>query len=129
MNKFWKITGYTALSLILCLYLVFLLVLPHVVDLNNYKPQLQQLVKDNAGVTVDFDSVNLITSPLLEAGIKAKNLKVKLPDDSVFFSADSVRTKLFLPSLLKMSVRVSAFDVESPNLNVEIMDGQKFKKI
>ena len=127
MNKFWKITGYTALSFILCLYLVFLLVLPHVVDLNNYKPQLQQLVKDNAGVTVDFDSVNLITSPLLEAGIKAKNLKVKLPDDSVFFSADSVRTKLFLPSLLKMSVRVSAFDVESPNLNVEIMDGQKFK--
>ena len=127
MNKFWKITGYTALSIILCVYLVFLLVLPHVVDLNNYKPQLQQIVKDNSGLIVDFDSVNLITTPILEAGIKAKNLKVKLPDDSVLFSADSVRTKLFLPALLKMSVRISAFDVNSPNLNLEIMDSQKFK--
>lgn len=127
MNKFWKTAGYALLGLVVCIYLVFLLVLPHVVDLNTYKPQLQKIVKENSGLTVDFDSVNLITSPLLEAGVKAKNLKVKLPDNSVIFSADSIKTKLFLPALLKMSVRISVFDVDSPNLNVEIIDGQKFK--
>ncbi len=126
MNKFLKITGYVFLTGLLCIYLVFLAV-PYLVNINSYKPQIQQIVKDNSGLTVDFDSVNLVTSPLLEAGVKVKNLKVKLPDDSILFSTNSVKSKIFLPALLRLSVRISAFDVEDPELNIEILDGQKFK--
>ena len=69
----------------------------------------------------------MVTSPFLEAGAKVKNLSVKLPDGSVLFSADNIKGKVFLPSLLWLSVRVTCAEVQSPFLNVEIMNGEKFK--
>lgn len=127
MKKFLKITGYVFLSLLVCLYLVFLFVLPNKIDLNVYKPEIQKLVKDNTDLTVDFDRVDVITSPFLEAGIKTKNIKVKLPDDSLLFSAESFKGKVFLPSLLWLSVKVSCAEFESPELNVEIINSEKYK--
>ena len=127
MTKFLKITGYIFASIILCLYLVFLFILPKKIDLNIYKAQIQQLVVDNTGLNIDFDKVDVITSPWLEAGIKTKNIKVTLPDNSVLFSADSFKGKVFLPSLLWLSVRVSCAELESPKLNIEIINSEKYK--
>lgn len=127
MKKFLSITGYCILALLTCVYLGFWLVLPHVVDLNTYKPEIQKLVKENSDLTLDFKNVDLITSPFLEAGVKLSDLSVKLPDDSEIFHADSVKSKIFLPSLLKLSLRVSCAEVESPRLNVEIINSEKYK--
>lgn len=127
MKKFFKITGYVFLSILLCLYLVFLFILPRVINVNTYKEQIQQSVKDTTDLIVDFEKVDIITSPFLEAGAKVKNLSVKLPDGSVLFSADNIKGKVFLPSLLWLSVRVTCAEVQSPFLNVEIMNGEKFK--
>jgi len=127
MAKFLKITGYVFAAVIVCFYLAFLFILPKKIDLNVYKPQIQQLVTDNTGLNVDFDKVEVITSPWLEAGIKTKNIKVTLPDNSVLFSADSFKGKVFLPSLLWLSVRVSCAEIESPTLNVEIINSEKYK--
>ena len=127
MKKFFKITGIFILSVLFVLYLAFLFVLPKQIDLNKYKPDLQKLVKENTDLTVDFDNVKVITSPLLEAGVKVKNIKVKLPDESVLFSADSFKGKVFLPELLWLTVRVSCAEVEKPNMNVEIINSNKYK--
>ena len=45
MKKFFTITGYLILGVILCLYLAFLFYLPRKIDLNTYKPDIQKLVK------------------------------------------------------------------------------------
>ena len=127
MKNFFKITGIFTLSVLFVLYFAFLFVLPKQIDLNKYKPDLQKLVKENTDLTVDFDNVKVITSPLLEAGVKVKNIKVKLPDESVLFSADSFKGKVFLPELLWLTVRVSCAEVEKPNLNVEIINSNKYK--
>ncbi len=127
MKSFWKISGYVLLSLIFCLYLIFLFVLPRKIDLNIYKPQLQNLVKENTNLVVDFNRVEVITSPFLEAGIKTSDICVKLPDGSVLFRADSFKGKVFLPSLLWLTVRVSQAELDSPVLNVEILNGEKYK--
>lgn len=127
MKKFLKVTGYILAGFLVCLYISFLFILPHKINLNVYKPSIQKLVKDNANLIVDFDKVDVITTPWLEAGVKTKNIKVKLPDDSVLFSADSVKGKVFLPSLLWLTVHVSCAEVESPYLNIEILNGKKFK--
>lgn len=127
MKKFFKILGYICVSVLVLLYLAFLFVLPKAINLNTYKSDLQKIVKDNTNLTIDFDRVDVITSPLLEAGIKTKNITVKLPDDTVLFSADSFKGKVFLPSLLWLSVRVSCAEIESPKLNVEIIDSRKYK--
>lgn len=127
MKKFLKILGYLLVGIIVCLYLAFLFVLPKKIDLNTYKADIQKLVKDNTDLTVDFDRVDVITTPWLEAGLKTENIKVTLPDNSVLFSAESFKGKVFLPSLLWLTVRVSGAEVVAPNLNVEILNGENFK--
>lgn len=122
-----KVFGYVLAGILAVLYLAFLIILPNAVNLNTYKSDLQKVVKDNANLTVDFDRVDLITSPWLEAGIKAKNLSVKLPDGSTLFSAKSAKGKVFLPSLLVRSIRVSCAVIDSPKLNIEILNGENYK--
>jgi hypothetical protein len=72
MAKFLKIIGYGFAAIIVCFYLTFLFILPKKIDLNVYKSQIQQLVADNTGLNIDFDKVDVITTPWLEAGIKTK---------------------------------------------------------
>ncbi len=127
MKIFFKVAGYVCVTLLACLYLAFLFVVPAAIDLDKYKPEIQKLVKDNTNLTVDFDKVKVITSPILETGIKTKNITVKLPDGSVLFSADSFKGKVFLPSLLWLTVRVTCAEVENPQVNVEIINSEKYK--
>lgn len=127
MKKFLKISGICILSVLFLLYIAFLFVLPDKINLDKYKPDLQKLVKDNTDLTVDYDSAKVITSPFLEAGVKISGIKVTLPDNSVLFSADSFKGKVFLPELLWLTVRVSCAEVENPNLNIEITNSSKYK--
>ena len=59
MKQFLKITGYVLLSVLVCLYLVFLFVLPRKIDLNVYKSELQKIVKENTNLYIDFDRVDV----------------------------------------------------------------------
>ena len=127
MKNFLKVAGYILVGFLVLLYVSFLFVLPRKIDLNVYKPEIQKLVTENTGLNINFDRVDIITTPWLEAGLKTKNIKVTLPDNSILFSADSFKGKVFLPSLLWLTVRVSCAEVESPHLNVEILNGEKFK--
>jgi len=127
MKNFFRIAGYVFAGILAVLYIAFLFVIPNTINLDKYKPDIQKLVKDNTDLTVDFGKVKVITSPFLEAGIKTDNITVKLPDNSVLFSADSFKGKVFLPSLLWLTVRVSCAEINNPELNVEIINSEKYK--
>ena len=127
MKKFLKIIGVLLIGITVILYLSFLFILPKKVDLNAYKHEIQKIVRENTGFNIDFDNVDVITTPLLEAGLKTKDIKVTLPDGSVLLSADTFKTKVFLPSLLLLSVRVSEVEINSPEINLEIVNSEKYK--
>ncbi|MBR1424639.1 AsmA family protein [bacterium] len=129
MKNFLKVSGYTLITFILIAYLAFLFVLPNVIDLNEYKTDLQKIVEENSGLTVDFTNAKLITTPLLEAGVKINGAKVILPDNSVLFKTDKLKAKLFLPSLMWFQVFVSEIKFENPNLNAEIIDSEQYKAV
>ena len=120
MSNSWKIFWYSVLGIVLALYLSFLLILPNVIDLNQYKPLVKDLAKEQAQLDVDFGNIKIITTPLLGAGVKIDNISVKLPDGSLLFSADSLKTRVSVPSVLLLTVKVSCFDVEKPFINLEI---------
>ena len=122
MKNFLKITGFVVLGIVLAAYLCFLFVLPNVVDLNQYKPLVKDLAKEQGRVDVDFDNAKVITTPLLGAGVKLDNVSVKLPDGSILFAADGIKTRISVPSLLLLTVKVSCFEVEKPFINLEIAD-------
>lgn len=127
MKKFIMISGLSVLFCIFVCYLSFLFVLPNVVDLNQYKSDLQKIAKEQAKLDVDFSNAKIITTPLLGFGVKVDDLSVNLPDKTVLFSSSSVKTRVSLPSLLLLTVKVSCFDIENPFLNLEIADGQNIK--
>lgn len=129
MKNFIKYFGFTILGTVVLAYAAFLFVLPNVVDLNKFKPDVQKLAKEQADLSVDFENVKIITTPLLGAGIKADNISVKLPDDSVLFSADSFKTRISIPSLFLLTVKVSCLEVNKPFINLEIVNNEDFKVV
>ena len=120
MKKFLQITGFVILGIIIAVYLSFLFVLPNVVDLNQYKPMVKDLAKEQGKVDVDFDNIKIITTPLLGAGIKIDNISVKLPDNSLLLAADGIKTRISIPSLFLLTVKVSCLEIENPFINLEI---------
>ena len=127
MKRAFKVAGFGFLAILLVLYSIFLFVLPRTIDLEKYKPDVQKFVKDNTGLTLDYNNVKFVTSPLLEAGIQTNDITLKLPDNSVLFSADKFKGKIFLPELLWSGVRVTCAEVSSPKANIEIINGEKYK--
>ena len=129
MNKFLKYFGYTLAGAIVLAYAGFLFVLPNVINLNQYKTDVQKIAKEQAKLDVNFENARIITTPLLGAGIKADNISVKLPDNSVLFSADNFKTRISLPSLFLLTVKVSCLEINNPFVNLEIVNDENFKVV
>ncbi len=130
MKTFFKFVGIFALALIILAYLAFLFVLPRKIDLSVYKEQIQELALKQAHLSVDYNDLELVTTPALEAGIKLKDFTVKLPDGSLLLSADGFKTKVSLPNLFLLTVRVSEVSIDNPKINVEIEpDGSQYKVV
>lgn len=129
MKNFFKYLGFIALGVIILAYAGFLFVLPNVINLNQYLPEVQKLAKEQAKLDVNLENAKVITTPLLGAGVKAENISVKLPDNSVLFSAESVKTRISLPSLLLLTVKVSCCEIEKPFVNLEIVNDENFKVV
>ena len=122
MKKFLQIFGFVVLGIIVAAYLCFLFVLPNVIDLNQYKPLVKDLVKEQGRVDIDFDDARVITTPLLGAGVKIDNASVKLPDGSILLATDEIKTRISIPSLLLFTVKVSCFEVDDLFVNLEIAE-------
>ena len=129
MTKFFKILGYIVLSILLIGYLGFLFILPNAIDLNVYKPDLQKIVKQQTNLDINFKGVKIITTPLLGAGVKIDDISVKLPDGSLLMSADRIKTRIAIPSLFVMTVKISCLDIDNPFINLEIANDNTEYKI
>jgi len=129
MKKFFKILGISVVSLLAILYISFLLILPNVVDLNKFKPIIQQLAKEQSMLNVDFTNAEITTTPLLHAGVIIEGLNVNLPDNSKLLSTDKIKIRLSLPHLLLLNVRVSTAEITSPAVNLDIQNGEQYKVV
>ena len=70
MKSFLKYFLYVILSVLFLIYLAFLIVLPNVVKLEDYLPEIQKIVKEQANVDLSVEDLKISTNPLLQAGIK-----------------------------------------------------------
>ena len=128
MMKFLKISGIVLAIIIVAVYAAFLFVLPRKLDLNVYKTQIQELAEEYTHLTLSFGNIQVVTTPALEAGVKIDDISIKLPDGSELVSADALKTKVSLPNLLLLTVRVSEVALTNPQVNVEIApDGSQYK--
>ena len=127
MKKFLKICGVLALCVVAVLYLGFLFIVPNVIDLSKYKTDIQQIAAKEAKLNVDFEDLRVYTTPLLKAGVKLDDVSIKMPDETLLFSAKEIKTGISLPSILLLTVNVNDLVVNDPFVNLEIKEGDKFK--
>ncbi|MBR1907786.1 hypothetical protein IJ818_02500 [bacterium] len=126
-KKILIILGSLAGSLILLAYLAFLFVLPNVIDLNQYKPLIQEAVKEQIPLNTDFKNAKISVTPMLSAGVKIDDISVKFEDGTTLFSADNATVRIALPSIFVLTVKVPTLEVNNPKLNFTIIDGKQFK--
>jgi len=127
MNKYLKITGIVLGSFLVLMSLLFWLVLPHVINLNNYKNLVADLVQEQTKLNLDFENAQLITTPLFGIGVKIDGLKVNFADDTELFSTESIKTRVALPSLLFLTVKVSNCEINSPKVNLDVVNSKNLK--
>ena len=96
MKKFIKILSITFLSFIGILYLLFLIV-PPFINLDKYKPQIQQLVKENSKLNLDYSKLQLYTTPLLSAGVILKDINVTFDDNTSILKTDKIKAGIAVP--------------------------------
>ncbi len=129
MKKILLWTCSILVAIILTLYTAFLFVVPKIVDLTPYIDMVQKLAKEQVNLDVNITDLKIITAPDLSAGIQADNITVKLPDGSLLFGTDSIKGRLFIPSLFTLTAKISCLDIQSPKINLDIKDGKQFKVV
>ena len=127
MKSFLKYFLYVILSVLFLIYLAFLIVLPNVVKLEDYLPEIQKIVKEQANVDLSVEDLKISTNPLLQAGIKTGKLSVKLPDGSSILEADGLKLRLSIPNLLFYNIKASCAEIQNLNINLDIENGEQFK--
>lgn len=119
--------GITLLSITIVFYIIFLLVLPNIININKYKTEIKESALKNAKLNVEFSDAKLITTPSLKAGIILKNAEIKFTDNSELFSCKEAKVKISLLPLLLKELRVSNIEVLTPNITVDILPSNKLK--
>ena len=125
--KFLKIAGITIIVLIVVLYLTLLFVVPNVVNINAFKPNIQKIAQEQANLNVDFENAKITVTPLLSAGIKADSFSVKFPDDSTLLKSDSSVIRISLPQLIFSKLKITRAEFNNPAVTIDIIDGKEYK--
>lgn len=130
MNKFLKYIAILFSSIVGFLYLAFL-ILPYFVDnfvdLEQYKPQIQKLVKESSKLNLDYSKISFYSTPFLSLGANIEDLKITLDDKSTLFSAKKIKGGVSLPSLFVLCAKTSRIYVENPYINLEIENKKDYK--
>ena len=101
MSKYQK-AAIAVFSVIAVLYAAFLFVLPSVINLNNYKGDIQKIVEDTAKLKFSADNMKIVTTPALHAGVKIDGARLTYPDGAEIASVKSAQVRIkLLPLLLR----------------------------
>lgn len=127
MKKFLKVFGITVISILAIIYLLFLFVVPNILDTKAFKPQIQKLVSDNSPVIIDYKSAKLFTTPTLSAGLKVSELKVLEKDGSELATVNYAKLSLKLLPIIFKKIEGESVDISGVNINLDMYKDGHFK--
>ena len=116
-----KIFVSVVLCVIFLLYAGFVFVLPAILNLNNYKDDIQKLVQQSVKLNLDFQDIKLVTTPGLKAGVNISGLNLSYPDGKNIVQLQNAQAKVELLPLIFKTVKISDITAESPSLSVEFL--------
>jgi AsmA protein len=111
------------LTLILGLVIVGLVIFIVTMDLNQYKPKIEQAVKDASGYDLKINGD--ISTSFSPVGISVADVSVAVPNQKPFATFKSFDVALELMPLLSQEVKVNYVVLSNLNLNIEKMKNGK----
>ncbi len=120
-----KLVAIVCAIVIIALYGMFLFILPNVVNLNNYKSELQKLVKDSANLNLAVSDLKLTTTPALHVGIRVTGLSLTYNNGDELVSADEAQGGIKLFPLIFKTVELSDIKLSNPSFSVRMLKGNK----
>ena len=118
--KTLKILGIAILSILVVIYFAFLFILPNVINLNNYKSDINKLVKDMANLDLTVGNIKLKTTWNLQANIVLDNVSVKYLNKKEMFSAKTGEAGIKLLPLCILNVELAPIKIAEPKINLAI---------
>lgn len=112
------------LVMILGVIIIALVVALMMVDLNSYKPKIQQLVKESSGYDLSIaGNVGISFAPV---GVSVSDVSVANPGKGTFAKLDSFDIALELMPLLKKEIKVNYITLSKLDLTIEKLKNGKF---
>ena len=108
-------------AFLLVLYLLFLFAVPNLINLNNYKKDIQKIVSDTAKLDFDFQDMKIVTTPSLKAGVNIKGARLSYPEDGEIASLNEAEVKIALLPLILKTVQISDIYIDKPEAKLVLL--------
>ncbi len=115
-----KIAGLTLISIILIIYISFLFILPNVININAFMPEINKAIKELSGLQLDIKNAKLKTSWNMQAKILLNDVTIKYPNNKTFLSAKTSEAGLKLLPLFTLKIELAPIKIENPKLLINI---------
>src|SRR5574344_1435984 len=118
--KIFKVLFVLIVSALLIAYVTFLFVLPNVLNLNDYKPQVEQFLKDSSGLNLKLGNLKLKTTPALKVTILSTSADLSYPIGTQLLKTKNLKIDIPLVPLLGRTFKVSKIEINSPVMYLRI---------
>jgi hypothetical protein len=107
-------------SLMLIVYLSFLFVLPNIVNLDKYTPQVTKLIEDTTGFQVKIKGLKVKTSWNLAAGVLIKKSDFRYPTGEKFAQVNNLDVRFSLFSFMFKKIKFDKVSADKALMNVKV---------
>lgn len=124
--KALKIAGISILSILVLLVIVFTLVLPNVVNPNNYKQMIYDAVKDASGLELSISDIKILPSLTMKVSVEAKDIKIDYPDKKNLLTLERFRTDISILPILFKTLKIDKVELYAPKINISMKSNGKY---
>ncbi len=124
-SKWHKIFLSVVLGVVFVLYLGFVFALPKLINLNDYKTVIQNIVEQSVKLKFDAQDIRLVTTPSLKAGVSIKDAALTYPDGNEIVRLNNAQVKISILPIILKTLKISDITIDTPVVNVALLsDGQ-----
>ena len=118
--KILKRFGFVLLLIIGVVYFSFLFVLPNVINLNNYKSDITNMVKEMADLDLSIDNIKLKTTWDMQVKILLENASIKYSNKKELLSATKAQAGIKILPLCLLNLELSPINIDEAKLKLAI---------
>lgn len=124
--KALKIFGIVISSLIVIAYMTFLFVLPNAINLNQFKPNINSIVKSLADLDFNSKDIKMKTTWNFKLNLIFNDVSIKYPNKKELISTKQATIGVNLIPLIRSKIELSSIKLTTPKLNINFEKDNRY---